>query len=530
MRPAPIAAGFRTMTQLTTSSPPPSILRGPPTATWSFRPSRGSDSRCSRSPTRRGDRGDLLHRRADGSPRDRDGRGNRRPWPAPARWNGSGTGGSTVSTSRRARSPPSPVFGTSAGAFVALSDILGNDQYYFLVYNNAESQDEILSSFNVAISRISLSKRTGYAYGIYRFAGRQYDLTSEDVYYYEKVFGGYLSLSYPLSKFERLETSVSLSNSLRDNYSLVQRRALLLSNSVSFVHDNSLWGPTGPLDGRRFSLTLAYTSDIQYSNVNYFSIIADYRQYLRISLRSAFASRLWLFYNDGKESRRFVMGGSWDLRGWPRWSIRGEKLWLVSNELRFPLLDELGLRFPFGGHLLRRVPRSVVRRCRWRLGRVPARDLRERRWRTTPESLRGHRPPVRRRQNDRSGSHEVPAGAFLSILFRLGFLTANGSADPYPHGAAGIAYSAFPGKRTPDRGGRTPACRRGMRRASSPLQAPGTAGRLADVRTRLRQERHRPRNAFAPTLHRLDRRILRGRGSRFPGGGRQHRFRRHAQR
>jgi outer membrane protein assembly factor BamA len=243
----------------------------------------------------------------------------------------------------------SPVFGTSAGAFIALSDILGNDQYYFLVYNNAEAQDEILSSFNVAISRLSLSKRTGYAYGIYRFAGRQYDLTSEDVYYYEKVYGGYLSLNYPLSKFERLETTVSLSNSLRDNYSLIQRRALLLSNSVSFVHDNSLWGPTGPLDGRRFSLTLAYTSDIQYSNVNYFSIIADYRQYLRISLRSAFASRFWLFYNDGKESRRFVMGGSWDLRGWPRWSIRGEKLWLVSNELRFPLLDELGLRFPFGG-------------------------------------------------------------------------------------------------------------------------------------------------------------------------------------
>jgi len=243
----------------------------------------------------------------------------------------------------------SPVFGTAAGAFVALSDILGNDQYYFTVYNNAQTQDEILSSFNVAISRLSLSNRTAYAYGIYRFAGRVYDLTAEDQYYYEKVFGGYLSLSYPLSKFQRLETSVSLSNSMRDNFTFNERRALLLSNSVEFVHDNSLWGPTGPLDGRRFSLMLAYTSDIQYSNVNYFSIIADYRQYFRLDLRSAFATRWWLFYNDGKESRRFVMGGSWDLRGWPRWSIRGEKLWLVSNELRFPLLDELGLRFPFGG-------------------------------------------------------------------------------------------------------------------------------------------------------------------------------------
>jgi len=43
------------------------------------------------------------------------------------------------------------------------------------------------------------------------------------------------------------------------------------------------------------------------------------------------------------------MGGSWDLRGWPRWSIRGEKLWLTSQELRFPFIDQFAIRFPFGG-------------------------------------------------------------------------------------------------------------------------------------------------------------------------------------
>jgi hemolysin activation/secretion protein len=43
------------------------------------------------------------------------------------------------------------------------------------------------------------------------------------------------------------------------------------------------------------------------------------------------------------------MGGSWDLRGWPRWTIRGEKLWLTSQELRFPFIDQLALQLPFGG-------------------------------------------------------------------------------------------------------------------------------------------------------------------------------------
>jgi hypothetical protein len=243
-----------------------------------------------------------------------------------------------------------PVFGTSGGAVFALSDLLGNDQYYFLLYNTAQSQDEILSSFNLAISRVSLGQRTSYAYGVYRFSGRQYDFRDRDTYFYERAYGGYFALSYPLSKFDRVETSVSLTNSHKEvDWSIETRKALLLSNGISFVHDNSLWGPSGPLDGSRFSVTLAYTSDIQYSNVNYYSIIGDYRNYLRLGQRSAFASRFWVFFNHGKESRRFVMGGSWDLRGFRRWSIRGEKLWLTSHELRFPFIDQFAVQFPFGG-------------------------------------------------------------------------------------------------------------------------------------------------------------------------------------
>ena len=243
-----------------------------------------------------------------------------------------------------------PVFGTTGGAILSLSDILGNEEYYFLLYNTAQTQSEFLSSFNIAISRISLGQRTNYAYGVFRFAGRRYDLTDKDEFYYERVFGAYFTLSYPLTRFERIEATTSISNSSKlADVAIAERKALLLSNSLSFVHDNTIWGPTGPLDGSRFNLTLAYTSDVQYSNVDYVTIIADYRNYIRLATRSAFATRLWLFYNHGKESRQFVMGGSWDLRGYPLWSLHGEKLWLVSNELRFPFVDQLAFKFPFGG-------------------------------------------------------------------------------------------------------------------------------------------------------------------------------------
>ncbi len=253
-----------------------------------------------------------------------------------------------------------PVFGTNGGAYIALSDLLGNEQYDFLVYNTAQSSDELLSSFDIAISRVSLQHRSNFAYGIYRFSGRRYDLTDPDLYYFEKVYGGYFIMNYPLSKFQRIAVSTSLSNSMKDasgisflnsgqsNYDL-SRRALLLSNSVSFTHDNSLWEASGPIDGSRFNVTLAYTTDVQSSLANYYSLIFDYRRYFRIASRSAYAVRLWLFYNDGEEARRFFMGGSWDLRGYDRFSLRGKKLWLVSNELRFPFIDEFALRFPLMG-------------------------------------------------------------------------------------------------------------------------------------------------------------------------------------
>jgi outer membrane protein assembly factor BamA len=128
---------------------------------------------------------------------------------------------------------------------------------------------------------------------------------------------------------------------------VIERKALLVSNTLSYVMDNSIWAQSGPVDGIRARLLLGYTGDVKFSNVNYFTVIADFRNYLRLSLRSALAFRGALFYNEGKEARRYFAGGSWDLRGWPRWSIRGEKLWLSSLEYRFPLIDEINLRFPF---------------------------------------------------------------------------------------------------------------------------------------------------------------------------------------
>lgn len=240
-----------------------------------------------------------------------------------------------------------PVYGTSGGAVLSLSDLFSNDNYFFLIYNTAQVQDDFLKSFNIALTRLNLSDRTNYSYGIFHFSGRRYDLRDTDEFFYERSFGGSLAFYYPLSKFARIEANVTIANSDKQVITgVVERKALLHSNSVSYVFDNSLWMPSGPVDGTRLRFLLGYTTDVKYSNVNYYTIIADMRYYYRLTLRSALAFRGSLYFNDGKEARRYFMGGSWDLRGWPRWAIRGEKMWIQSTELRFPLFDQIRVTTP----------------------------------------------------------------------------------------------------------------------------------------------------------------------------------------
>jgi outer membrane protein assembly factor BamA len=239
-----------------------------------------------------------------------------------------------------------PVFGTSGGAQVAFTDVLGNDQYHLLVYNNARASSDFLKSFNFALTKVSLAKRTNYAYGIFRFAGRYFNY--QDLFFYEERYGGFFALSYPLSHFMRLEFSANYSHSDKEWFGFEERKALLASHFVSFVKDNSIWSPSGPIEGERLNLTIGNTFDIRYSNVNYYTLLLDYRHYFRIGLRSAYAVRLMTLMNEGKEARQYYMGGSWDMRGYYRYSLRGQRLALISQEIRFPFIDLLGIQFPFG--------------------------------------------------------------------------------------------------------------------------------------------------------------------------------------
>jgi dipeptidyl aminopeptidase/acylaminoacyl peptidase len=247
-----------------------------------------------------------------------------------------------------------PVFGVGGGLQVALTDMLGDHQYYFLVNNTASDRRDFLSSFNFGFSYFNLSQRTNLGGGAFHFVDDYFD--DYRGWYFERQYGGFMAISHPFSKFDRVELSTFLKHSDKENYDTGKSRSVILSSTyLSFIKDTSLWGPVGPVDGVRTNLSVGITWAPWSGRVFSRTIRGDFRQYFRISRRICHALRLVGRYSQGLEPQIFYMGGSWDMRGYSRRHFMGRKLILVNNELRLPVIDNLLVGFPFGNMELRAI-------------------------------------------------------------------------------------------------------------------------------------------------------------------------------
>lgn len=235
-----------------------------------------------------------------------------------------------------------PIFGTTGGAQIAFSDQMGNDHYNVLIYNNSRTTKDFLKSFNFAATKYALGRHVNYGYGLFRLSGFYFNI--DDQFYYEDRIGGLYTVSYPFNMFQRLDFTQTFSYSDKERGFTERRFSYLSSSYISFVHDNAIWLNTGPIEGMRINIALGNTFDFTFNNVNYITGLADIRYYHRLGLRTAYAIRGFSLFTQGKESRQFYFGGSWDLRGYPLWSLRGRRIFLVSQELRFPLMDIVGFQ------------------------------------------------------------------------------------------------------------------------------------------------------------------------------------------
>jgi len=240
-----------------------------------------------------------------------------------------------------------PVYGSIGGFQAAISDVLGNQAVYFLLTNTAATKDELLESFNFGITYINMANRLNWGIGAYHLYDEYYN--DFDSYYFERQAGLISLFSYPVSKFHRVDFTTLLRYSKRElRFDLPDREKALMTNYISWVYDNSLWDISGPIEGRRYNFTVGVTSSVgDLSNFSRHGS-ADIRHYFRLGRYSAFANRLFAYSASGQEPQRIYFGGSWSFRGHDRreWYVRN--VLFASNELRFPLIDNLLIGFPFG--------------------------------------------------------------------------------------------------------------------------------------------------------------------------------------
>jgi hypothetical protein len=251
--------------------------------------------------------------------------------------------------------------GTNVEAAQALfSDVLGDHLLLLEFFSAAQSGDDFFDAFGGEVSYLNLKQRLNWGGSAYRVKGNFSTIgtlnSPPELYRLTRTGAGGI-VSYPFSKFRRLEARLNVEQSdilgtgLSFEDGRVDREGVIGVAGVSYIKDNTLWVPTGPIDGERYNVSLGGTGNFSDAEAESFFAILDYRRYFRLGQLTAYAVRGQFLYSDGLIPTRWVLGGSGTLRGYPRYGLRGSRYALLNQELRFPLLSGLLLRTPLLGGL-----------------------------------------------------------------------------------------------------------------------------------------------------------------------------------
>lgn len=258
-------------------------------------------------------------------------------------------------------------YGVQGVAQIALSDMLGNHRIYIQT-----SMVLDLKNSDYAVAYYNLSKRIDYGFQLYHTARFiNYGNGFFDYLYRYRTIGGNVTASYPFSRFKRMDAGFTVENISRENLDLTQEpltRKTLIIPSLSFIHDNTLFGYTAPISGTRYNFTAFASPKLGAEGIGFTSLVADMRHYFKISDDYSFATRLSGGASFGPNPQRFFIGGTenWinreyenyylpvnsieefafsspglPLRGFNYDRMSGSKYSILNLELRFPLFKYL---------------------------------------------------------------------------------------------------------------------------------------------------------------------------------------------
>jgi hypothetical protein len=246
-----------------------------------------------------------------------------------------------------------PGYGGAQGVYFVASDLLGDHVLYGSMSSyQGRRLGSILSNLSGSAVYLNQSRRVNWGVGAYRTKSRNFE-GDQIIAYNETAYGVLGLLRYPLSRFTRVEGTMVMEHSDRVDFTLPveepRRVGWIASNYLSYVRDNSLWIPSGPIDGGRLAITAGVSSDFSNSRFDSYLVSGDWRRYFRLGQRSAWALRAYGFYSAGDRPRRVNIGGTLGLRGYPQFGyIVGSEAYMFNQELRVPLLTHLTLGTPLG--------------------------------------------------------------------------------------------------------------------------------------------------------------------------------------
>jgi Tol biopolymer transport system component len=253
----------------------------------------------------------------------------------------------------------SSAVGTVGYVELSLSDIMGNHG----IGINAGISGKLEDS-NLLLSYLYLKRRMDYGLGLFNLNDEIYiqeaipGPDNDNYYRYrERQTGLYLLFRYPFSRFFRVEFDNMvyqrgryLSTWIWDNEGSGEWSAdedigqdMVYTPGFKLVHDNALYGSTGPLLGWRGLYDVSAT--LSGGKVDYVTNYLDWRSYTLFSKRYAIALRTIAGISTGDQPQRFDLGGYYGIRAYDG-TLSGEKKAVASAELRFPFFEYISLAFP----------------------------------------------------------------------------------------------------------------------------------------------------------------------------------------
>ena len=238
-----------------------------------------------------------------------------------------------------------PAFGGGGSGQLALSDVLGNESILITLTNDSERFGNFWDGFEGGATYLNQGHRLNYGVGAFRLT-ETYD-AALDVIRREKRVGVTALAFYPFSRFTRLEASVvarHVSDHLLQNGTT--RTVDMVSNFLTWAHDDTRWSLYGPTQGIRTYLTAGYTRDLTDGDADFGTMLGDFRVYTRTLPGVVWANRAQGQASTGPDAQQFFLGGRQSIRGYDRRSLSGVQTALLQSEVRFPLLRGLVFGVP----------------------------------------------------------------------------------------------------------------------------------------------------------------------------------------